>query len=275
MFRSFLGRLCTYGLVVGVNALPFAALAVSELALPAAPVVFVDDEPEGEDARTARWTPIPAFPDAEHDAGDDEADGPDAAPVTAPATPAAAATVPVREGGARGTSVVDGGTGRPSRRSGPATEAGTGGADATGAGDGAAPKVASRGRRPGKRSGKSKQCDKPHPQIHPGGDGIVEIDRSLVDEYTRNLESFMKLGYSRPFDEEGVEGWYISGFSCASPVAKAGFKRGDVLLTVNGKKTRSWVGVFMLYQRLKNKDDFEVELVRKGEPVTLRFRVVG
>ena len=31
----------------------------------------------------------------------------------------------------------------------------------------------------------------------------------------------------------------------------------------------------MLYQRLKNKDDFEVELVRKGEPVTLRFRVVG
>jgi hypothetical protein len=125
----------------------------------------------------------------------------------------------------------------------------------------------SKGRRP-------RSCDKPNPNIRTGADGLLEIDRSLVDHYTENLNSFMTLGYSRPYDEGQVHGWYISGFGCGSPVAKAGFKRGDVVLSVNGRKTRTWVGVFMLYQKLKNRDDFVVELVRGGEPVTLRFRVV-
>ena len=125
------------------------------------------------------------------------------------------------------------------------------------------------------RARKIRDCNEPHPNIRTGADGVLEIDRSLVEQYTKNLESFMSLGYSRPYDENGVKGWYISGFSCTSPVQKAGFRRGDVLLRVNGKPTRSWVGVFLLYQRLKNKDVFEVELLRKGKPVRLQFRVVG
>ena len=131
--------------------------------------------------------------------------------------------------------------------------------------------------RSGARTAKTRRprsCDQPNPNIRAGADGTLEIDRSLVDRYTKNLESFMTLGYSRPHDEDGVHGWYISGFGCGSPVAKAGFQRGDVVLSVNGRKTRTWVGVYLLYQKLKNKDDFVVEVVRKGKPVTLRFRVV-
>ena len=129
-------------------------------------------------------------------------------------------------------------------------------------------------RAPPPRRRRPSRCRDPHPNVRTGDDGVVEIDRALVDEVTRNLESFMQLGYSRPHDEDGVKGWYISGFSCASPVHKAGFRRGDVVLTVNGKKTRSWVGVYLMYQKLKKKDAFEVSLVRRGEPITLRFRVV-
>lgn len=126
------------------------------------------------------------------------------------------------------------------------------------------------------RKGKNKlDCTKPHPHVRDGVDGVVEIDRSLVDEYTQNLQTFMTLGFSRPYDEDGIKGWYISGFNCTSPVHKAGFRRGDVLLEVNGKNTRSWVGVFLLYQKLKNQADFEIKLVRKGQATTLRFRVVG
>jgi hypothetical protein len=126
------------------------------------------------------------------------------------------------------------------------------------------------------RKGKNKlDCTKPHANVREGEDGVVEIDRSLVDEYTQNLQTFMTLGFSRPYDEEGIKGWYISGFNCTSPVHKAGFRRGDVLLEVNGKNTRSWIGVFLLYQKLKNQADFEIKLVRKGQATTLRFRVVG
>lgn len=123
--------------------------------------------------------------------------------------------------------------------------------------------------------GKSKRdCTKPHPNVRSSPDGIVEVDRSLVDHYTKNLQTFMTLGNSRPYDENGIKGWYISGFTCESPVHKAGFRRGDVLLTVNGKNTRSWVGVFLLYQKLKHQSDFEVEVVRKGVATRLRFKVI-
>ncbi len=146
--------------------------------------------------------------------------------------------------------------------------AGAGGTGEVGDGEGRKAGAVTKKRR------KPSRCLDPHPHVREGTDGVVEVDRALVEEYTRNLESFMKLGYSRPYDEDGVKGWYISGFSCTSPVHKAGFRRGDVLLTVNGKKTRTWVGVFLMYQKLKKKDDFEVALVRKGQPMTLSFRVV-
>lgn len=149
--------------------------------------------------------------------------------------------------------------------------------EGTGNGDGAGPGLAGKGEAAKSKPAKRKRpsgCSRPHPNIREGADGVMEIDRSLVEKYTKNLETFMRLGFSRPHDEGDLRGWYISGFSCVSVVHKAGFRRGDVLLSVNGKKTRSWVGVFMMYQKLKNKEAFEVELVRKGEPMRLRFRVV-
>lgn len=124
------------------------------------------------------------------------------------------------------------------------------------------------------RARKLKICENPHPNIRMGADGVVEIDRELVEKYTKSISTFMSLGVSRPFGDDGLKGWYISGFSCTSPVHKAGFRRGDVLLSVNGKNTRTLVGVYMLYQKLKNRSEFEVQLVRRGEPVTLHLRIV-
>ncbi len=124
------------------------------------------------------------------------------------------------------------------------------------------------------RARRREKCSEPHPHVRQGRDGIVEVDRSYVESVTKNLKTFMQLGYSHPHREDGVKGWYISGFGCTSPVHKAGFRRRDVVLTVNGRKTRTWPQVFLVYQSLKNQDAFEVALLRKGEPQTLRFRVV-
>lgn len=272
MLRSVVGRLCTYGLVFGLNALPVLGLgAGGPIAPPLTIPVDAPDEPEGEASLPVRWSAIPALP------------VPDAPPadVAPPAVPPAPAPVATRARAAEPAppAAPDAGGGGSPATTGEAADAppaGDGGPVA--AKPGGAKGKGNSGRRPrgaGPSGGKSKACEAPHPQIRAGDDGILEIDRALVDAYTKNLETFMQLGYSRPYDEEGLEGWYISGFSCKSPVAKAGFQRGDVLLTVNGRKTRSWMGVFLLYQKLKHKDEFEVELVRKGEPVTLRFRVVG
>ncbi len=127
-----------------------------------------------------------------------------------------------------------------------------------------------------RRRARSAKCAKPHPNVKEGPDGVVEVDRSLVRYYTKSLERFMELGYSEPYKRNGVKGFYIGGFGCTSPVYKAGFRRGDMLITVNGKKTRTWVGVFLLYKKLRKQTDFEVLLMRRGDdtPRKMHFRVV-
>ena len=127
---------------------------------------------------------------------------------------------------------------------------------------------------PARRRRRSKQCKAPHPNVRTARDGAIEVDRVFVEKMTRNIKTFMSLGYSRPYREDGVKGWYISGFGCTSPVFKAGFRRKDVLLDVNGKTTRTVTGVFMLYMKLKKRSEFEVRLLRRGEERTLKFRVV-
>lgn len=144
------------------------------------------------------------------------------------------------------------------------------GLPATGGATAPPKKVAPRRR----RRGRPAKCRTPHPHVRKGADGVVEIDRSFVRAMTKNLKTFMSLGYSRPYRNGDTKGWFISGFGCTSPVFKAGFRRSDVLLTVNGKKTRTVTGVFMLYLKLKNKSDFEVRLLRRGQERTLKFRVV-
>ena len=128
-----------------------------------------------------------------------------------------------------------------------------------------------------KRRYKSKRCQVVWPQITLADDGVYEVDVALIDHYTRNINAFIKLGFSKPWEKEetGQQGWYVSGFSCTSPLYAGGLRRGDVLLTVNGKKTRSYVQVYFLYQKLKHNKEFEVELLRKGKaPTTLNYRIV-
>jgi hypothetical protein len=215
------------------------------------PLPILDD---GDAAVEARFSPLPVVIDEPADAPEPEE--PQASPPPAPPAPA----TPILPSSADGPPLA---VVTPSESSGPDLASVEPHPPRAHVG-------APRKGKPAKRI-----CDEPNPHVRTGPDGVVEIDRSLVDAYTDNLESFMRLGYSEPYDEDGVKGWYISGFGCGSPVYKAGFRRADVLLSVNGKPTRSWVGVFFLYQKLKNREDFEVALVRKGEPMTLRFRVVS
>ena len=269
LVRDLFVRSAIHAVVAAVFFAPLATVGLGSAVDVASLAVVVDDEPEGEPFGDARFLSLPAPVEGagEAEGAEEAADEADATELE-PVLPAKAeAEHSTEEGGSAPRIVEDGGP--------EAVAAGEGSTE--GAGEGEARGDDRGKKRPGAgrtAKGRKKNCEKPHPNVRKAADGTVEIDRALVDHYTDNLESFMKLGYSRPYDEGDVHGWYVSGFSCTSPVSKAGFERGDVLLSVNGKKTRSWVGVFMLYQKLKKKDDFTVELVREGQPVTLRFRVV-
>jgi len=101
------------------------------------------------------------------------------------------------------------------------------------------------------------------------------VSRSLLDFHTQSIKHIMSLGWSGPYDgDDGTKGWQIAGFGCKSDLYIGGLRRNDVVLAVNGKPTRNVVQVYGLYRKLRKKNSFEIEILRKGERKVLRYQVV-
>jgi len=122
--------------------------------------------------------------------------------------------------------------------------------------------------------GKQGKCRPSSDDIQPKGGNTFDVRRQLVDYYTGNLKKFNSLGWSGPYDENNVKGWEIGGFGCNSPLHFAGLRRGDVILSVNGKNTRNLLQLFGAYRKLKHDVDFEVLVLHKGQRKLMRYRLV-
>ena len=118
------------------------------------------------------------------------------------------------------------------------------------------------------------RCKDTHEDVEKAGAGRWDVDRELVEYYTSSIARFNSLGWSGPYNEDDLKGWKIGGFGCNSPLYHAGLRRGDIILTVNDRPTRTWLQVFGAYRKLKKHDDFEVVLVRRGKQKTLRYSLV-
>ena len=122
--------------------------------------------------------------------------------------------------------------------------------------------------------GRKSRCKSSSDDVSPQDDGSFRVKRSLVEHYTSSLKNFNSLGWSGPYKENGERGWKIGGFGCNSPLHFAGLRRGDVVKTVNGKKTNTWIQVFGAYTKLKRHEEFVIALVRKGEMIELRYNLI-
>lgn len=127
------------------------------------------------------------------------------------------------------------------------------------------------GRRGRARKGK---CDVEWPQIVAVGDRAWQVDRRLVEYYGSSIARLDSLGWSGRHSEEGEQGWKIGGFGCNSPLHHAGLRRGDIIRSVNGRPTKNLVQVFNTWRKLKRYDDFEVVVLRRGETLKLRYRLI-
>ncbi|MCB9682591.1 MAG: hypothetical protein H6733_14090 [Alphaproteobacteria bacterium] len=129
----------------------------------------------------------------------------------------------------------------------------------------------------GKRTRKDKRagrCGENHPDIIATGDQSWQVRKTLIEYYTSSVEHLNTLGYSRRYEEDGVKGWLVGGFGCLSPLYKGGLRSQDVVQAVNGKKTNNVLQLFGIWLSQRNKKAFEIEVLRKGQPVTLHYEVI-
>ena len=128
---------------------------------------------------------------------------------------------------------------------------------------------------PGRKKGRGVPCRDSYKGVEENQQGHWTVNREIVDYYTSSIARFNSLGWSGPHNGDEVKGWKIGGFSCNSPLHFAGLRRGDIVLSVNDRPTRTWFQVFGAYRKLQRKSEFKVEVIRRGKPHTLRYTLVG
>jgi general secretion pathway protein C len=105
-------------------------------------------------------------------------------------------------------------------------------------------------------------------------DTTFEIDKALIDKVTGNPMAFMKGARVVPAMKNGKpEGIKLYAIRPNSPFAKLGLTNGDTLSSINGFELNSVDKGLEIYSKLREATHLEMEVVRRGKPVTLKYTV--
>jgi len=105
-------------------------------------------------------------------------------------------------------------------------------------------------------------------------DTNYEIDKSLVDKVLLNPMAVAKGARVVPAMKNGKpDGFKLYAIRPSSAFAKLGLTNGDTLQSINGFELTSADKALEAYTKLKEATSLEVEVTRRGKPVTLKYTV--
>lgn len=130
-----------------------------------------------------------------------------------------------------------------------------------------------RGRRP---RGDRKPCEEIE-EIVPLGDDRWRVERDIIDYYAmhrKELENHVGVATHRGDGGEGrPDGARIFLPRC-SLLRQAGFRHGDIVNSINGRRVATLTDAIAAYLFLRNDENLRVEITRKnGDKLTLRYRL--
>ncbi len=105
-------------------------------------------------------------------------------------------------------------------------------------------------------------------------DTTYEIDKSLVDKVLLNPMAVVKGARVVPAMKNGKpEGFKMYAIRPTSAFAKLGLTNGDTLTAINGFELNSADKALEVYTKLREATSLELEVTRRGKPVTLKYRI--
>lgn len=132
------------------------------------------------------------------------------------------------------------------------------------------------GTKEGRHSQRARHCEEATDDIAQLGEGSYQVARSLVDLYVNDLELAQELAsVAWHRDEQGkIDGFRIRRIKCGNVLYQAGFRNGDVVHSVNGKKIRTIFGAISAYRKLKHKEQLRIDATTKeGQGKQLRYKI--
>lgn len=101
-----------------------------------------------------------------------------------------------------------------------------------------------------------------------------QIKRSAVDEALAQIDKLYTDIRAVPYFKDGkANGFKLLSVKRGSFFDKLGFRRGDILSTVNGTLLDIQSGL-QTFNKLKNESTFEVALERRGEQKTFNYEII-
>lgn len=126
----------------------------------------------------------------------------------------------------------------------------------------------------GKGKGK-KPCPPPSDAVTQVSDDKWRVQRDLLEFYAAHPGKLDNLGmvWTHEGDDGKPDGFRIGVPRCGV-LRQAGFRSGDIVHTINGRKVNNLVQAVAAYIALRNQKELEVAITRKGQRMVLRYRVV-
>ncbi len=103
------------------------------------------------------------------------------------------------------------------------------------------------------------------------------IDRRHLVQVSQSLESYLKEATFHPHFSRSsdIQGFRLEDIRQVGVVDLAGFQEDDILVGVNGQEMRDPVKLWNLFQQLPHEDVVHFNVMRQGEPMTLRVEIRG
>ncbi len=127
-----------------------------------------------------------------------------------------------------------------------------------------------------KTGGRSSRCvEKPNPKIVKLGEGKWSIERDLLDYYATHFKALDGLGWVEHWKSEDKtqKGFKMGGIRCNNDLYLAGFRSGDIVLSVNDQRVGSIPEALAVYARNRKSDLIRIEYVRRGKPGIHSYRL--
>jgi len=105
-------------------------------------------------------------------------------------------------------------------------------------------------------------------------DSNYEIDKGLVEKVLLNPMAVAKGARVVPSMKNGKpDGFKLYAIRPSSAFAKLGLSNGDTLQSINGFELTSADKALEVYTKLREATSLEVEVTRRGKPVTLKYSI--
>lgn len=128
-----------------------------------------------------------------------------------------------------------------------------------------------------KKQKSKKECQPDVPGVEALGDNQFIVERAIIDYYASHLMEAARLAHvvwAKDKDGETI-GFKVVRITCGSVLHEAGFKNGDVILSVNNKSVKTIPRALLAYRDLRKKKKLKVSIERKNVgPMVLEYKLI-